>query len=43
MLRHQTEPRAGGQPEGSDDDPRGEAESRPLRHIKATHAVAFIY
>ena len=31
MFRHQTEPRGGGQPEGSDDNPRGEADS-PWSH-----------
>ena len=30
MFRHQTEPRGGGQPEPSDDEARGEAESRQV-------------
>lgn len=33
MFRHQSEPRGGGQPEGSVDDPRGEAESMSRNHL----------
>ena len=40
MFRDHAEPRAGAQPEGSDDDPRGAGESSPLRHEKTATLVA---
>jgi hypothetical protein len=32
ICEHRRASRGGGQPEGRDSDPRGEAESLPLRH-----------
>lgn len=43
MFRHQTEPRGGAQPEGSDDDPRGAGDPRPAHHKKSmTEVIDFL-